>query len=149
MLARSLSKKLVCFLYLKTLILTYLSLLECSEVDQKEKEGHLDPIFSYGERHEVEVFGGFPTPKQFFQDFVSPSKPVLFRGAAKLFPAYKLWNDEYFLSYPESREYTVTVETKKKENRSQPANDVPFSTYLKHYRNKDIYMVNSVPDFLR
>ncbi|XP_031563461.1 tRNA wybutosine-synthesizing protein 5-like [Actinia tenebrosa] len=149
MLARLLSKKPVFFLYLATLILTYLSLFECSEVDQNKKKGHLEPIFSYGKRHQVEVFEGFPTPKQFFQDFVSPSKPVLFKDAAKRSPAYKLWNDEYFLSYPESREYIVTVETKKKENRSQPANDVPFSTYLKHYRKKDVYMVNSVPNFLR
>jgi hypothetical protein len=130
----------------------HIDFLECVKCDDQNKDklkGHLEPIFSYGKRHAVEIFDGFPTPKHFFREFVSPEKPVLFKGAAKLSPAFKLWNDEYFLSYPESREFHVTVETKKKENRTEPANDVPFSTYLKHYRNKDIYMVNGVPDFLR
>ena len=61
--------------------------------------GHLEPLFSHGKRLEVEVYDGFPAAEEFFKRFVDNAKPVLFRGGAKSFPAYSLWNDKYFLSF--------------------------------------------------
>ena len=66
--------------------------------------GHLEPLFSHGKRLEVEVYDGFPAVEEFLKRFVDNAKPVLFRGGAMLFPAYSLWNDEYFLSFSESEE---------------------------------------------
>lgn len=116
---------------------------------RETRKGHLEPIFSYGERHSVEVLKGFPQPEQFFREFVSREKPVLFKDAAKNFPAFNKWSDEFFISLPESKKHQVTVETKKKENRLQPADEVSFRTFLKYYHKKDIYMVESIPEFLR
>ena len=112
-------------------------------------EGHLEPLFSHGKRLEVEVYHGFPTAEEFFERFVNIAKPVLFRGGAMLFPAYSLWNDEYFLSFPESEEHLVTVEIEKKENRSVAGEDIPFADFVRGLHASGKYMISSVPEFLR
>lgn len=118
---------------------------ECKDI----LKGHLEPIFTHGERHLVKGLEGFPDPERFFREFVSRERPVVFKNAAKNFQAFQKWSDDYFLSKPQSKEYAVTVETKKKESREQPADEVPFDTFLKYYRKKDIYMVETIPKFLQ
>ena len=44
---------------------------------------------------------GFVDPAKFFQEHVIPGQPVVFKGAAKEFPAFQRWSDEYFLSFDE------------------------------------------------
>ena len=116
---------------------------------QGNLEGHLEPLFSHGKRLEVEVYDGFPTAEEFFRRFVDGGKPVLLRGAARLFPAFSLWNDEYFLSYTESEELLVTVEVDKKENRSAPGEDLPFADFVRDMHSSGKYLISSVPEFLR
>lgn len=116
---------------------------------QGNLEGHLEPLFSHGKRLEVEVYDGFPTAEEFFRRFVDVEKPVLLRGAARLFPAFSLWNDEYFLSYTESEELLVTVEVDKKENRSAPGEDLSFADFVRDMHSSGKYMISSVPEFLR
>lgn len=111
--------------------------------------GHLEALFSHGKRLEVEVYDGFPAAEEFFKRFVDNAKPVLFRRGAMLFPAYTLWNDEYFLSFPESEESLVTVEVEKKENRSVPGEDIPFADFVRGLHSSGKYMISSVPEFLR
>lgn len=111
--------------------------------------GHLEPLFSHGKRLEVEVYNGFPTAEEFYAKFVNIPKPVLFRGGAVLSPAYSLWNEEYFLSFPESEEHLVTVETEKKENRTTPGEEVIFAEFVRELNSSGQYMVSSVPEFIR
>lgn len=73
----------------------------------------------------------------------------LFFSAARLFPAFSLWNDEYFLSYTESEELLVTVEVDKKENRSAPGEDLSFADFVRDMHSSGKYMISSVPEFLR
>jgi hypothetical protein len=58
--------------------------------------GHLQPLGSHQspEPHITELLEP-PSPRDFFENFVKPGKPVLFRGAAKNTPAFSLWTDEY------------------------------------------------------
>ena len=50
---------------------------------QRKSEGH------------IEVLNGLPNPIEFFEKYIKPGKPVVFKGAAKEMPAFKKWNDEY------------------------------------------------------
>ena len=70
-------------------------------------------------------------------------------GAAKLSPAFKNWEDSYFLAHQEASEAFVNVETRKKENRTQETLDITFQDFVKSYNDTDNYMVDPVPDFLR
>lgn len=111
--------------------------------------GHLEPLGSKNVKHSLEVIQSYPDPETFFNTYVVPSKPVLIQNAAKVSPAFEKWSDEYFLSRPESSETTIQAEQRKKEERTTPDKDISFSDFVKSYKEKDIYMVSSVPAFLR
>ena len=111
--------------------------------------GHLEPLGSKNVKHSLEVIQSYPDPQTFFKTYVVASKPVLIQNAAKVSPAFQKWTDEYFLSHPSSSEATIQAEQKKKEERTTPDNDILFSEFVKSYKQKDIYMVSSVPEFMR
>ena len=91
----------------------------------------------------------FPSPKTFFVDYVLGSLPVVFRSGARLSPAYKLWTDKHLSLRPEAQTYKVDVEVRKKEDRTQPTLRMTFAEFLKIYEEKDEYLVESLPKFLR
>ena len=123
------------------------------EVETKQeyssKPGHLEPLGAKSIKHPVEVIQSYPDPKTFFKTYVVASKPVLIQNAAKLSPAFTKWTDEYFLSLPESTDYKIEAEQRKKERRTIPPEEMSFSEFVKTYKEQDIYMVNSVPQFIR
>lgn len=133
----------------KELLFCSLFYVSISPLLARDLKGHLEPLFSHGKRLEVEVYEGFPTPEEFYKKFVIIPKPVLFRGGATLSPAYRLWNEEYFLSFPESEEHLVVVEAEKKENRTTPGEEVAFAKFVRDLHSSGQYMVSSVPQFLR
>ena len=58
--------------------------------------GHLEPFGGHRPAEgDVDSLNAFPDPKTFFEKYVKVGKPVLFRGAAKGIPAFKLWTDKY------------------------------------------------------
>ena len=60
--------------------------------------GHLKPLGSHRQAEGfIESVAGFPHPEEFYNKYVAASKPVLFKGAAKDLPAYKLWTDAYIV----------------------------------------------------
>ncbi len=73
------------------LALLMLNTASCSELaghlqrlgNQREKEGHID------------VLQELPSPLEFFQKYLKPGRPAVFKGAAKHMPAFKNWDDEY------------------------------------------------------
>ena len=52
----------------------------------RESEGHVDELIDSSE---------LPSRQQFWDQYASIHKPVVFHGAAKHFPAFRLWTDEY------------------------------------------------------
>lgn len=133
----------------KELLFCSLFYVSISPLLARDLKGHFEPLFSHGKRLEVEVYEGFPTPEEFYKKFVIIPKPVLFRGGATLSPAYRLWNEEYFLSFPESEGHLVVVEAEKKENRTTPGEEVAFAKFVRDLHSSGQYMVSSVPQFLR
>ena len=117
--------------------------------ETSELEGHLEAIFSVGTRHDVPTFEGFPSPKDFYTDYALPAKPVLFKNAAKKYPAFLDWDDDYFLGFPESEEEMVVVEREKKENRTRHAERMSFADFVRIHRSEETYLVNSLPPFLK
>lgn len=111
--------------------------------------GHLEPLGAKGVKQSIQVLQNYPDPKTFFKTYVVGSKPVLIQNAARLSSAFQKWTDEYFLSFPESTEHKIDVEQRKKEKRTLPAREISFSEFVKIYEEQDIYMVNSVPPFIR
>ena len=58
--------------------------------------GHLQPLGSQVPPvGDVLTLAEIPSPQEFFDKFVKPGKPVVFKGAATKTPAYELWTDDY------------------------------------------------------
>ena len=59
--------------------------------------GHLKPLGSHRppETNLVDDLQEMPTPQEFWTNYVSPSKAVVLRGAAKQGRAFTLWTDDY------------------------------------------------------
>ena len=58
--------------------------------------GHLQPLGSHRDPEgPLEEVQGFPDAQIFFEKYVTGSKPVVFKDAAKKIPAYSKWTDDY------------------------------------------------------
>ncbi|XP_078001398.1 bifunctional peptidase and (3S)-lysyl hydroxylase JMJD7-like [Glandiceps talaboti] len=117
--------------------------------DPTSWQGHLQPMGAGKTWNQVVTLDEYPTPQEFFVKYVQPSIPVIFKGGAQNYPAFKLWSDEFLLSLPETSTEIVAIETAKKEDRKKPGYDATFEKFLKTYNTSDIYMVATAPKFLR
>src|SRR5215472_14966532 len=83
--------------------------------------GHLKPFGSSGPFEQIdELTNDFPDPILFFDDYVSKSRPVLFRQALINDPHLSILNtDEKLKELFLNNNETVHVETRKKESRKQ------------------------------
>jgi len=128
---------------ISTICTVFLACWTSCESDVSRRFGESGPSL------DVEAVQGFPSSRDFFTYFALPSRPLKMAGAAKWSTAFKNWEDSYFLTRQESSETLVNVETRKKENRTQPTLEITFRDFVKNYKDFDQYMVDPVPDFLR
>jgi hypothetical protein len=114
-----------------------------------EHPGHLKRFGSSGPFAKLDTLSEIST-SEFFSKYVKNKKALLIKGGAKTFPALKLWTDEYLLAA--SREHDdqkLVVETEKKESRDQSVLELSLREFLLNYKKKELYLVNSVPLYLR
>lgn len=104
----------------------------------RDSDGHVDIIDAED----------LPSPKQFWDQYASIRKPVIFRGAGKHFPAFHLWTDQYLKE--NYGELEVKLESKREKD------EVPVGerglgrdtirSFLETYQEKDSYTVSQLPD---
>lgn len=122
----------------------------CTNDDPSLYPGHLEPLGARHNKSSVKTLFAFPDPREFFQNFVSSSFPLMIKGGAKLSPAFTQWTDEYFVSVPESDDLLIDVENGKKENRTKGGlQRMSFKQFVESYRDRDVYMVTGVPKFIQ
>ena len=87
----------------------------------------------------------------FFKNYVhsKPKKAVIFKGGAKLSPAFTLWTDEYLKNHPESETMQFDVEVGKKETRQGNMERRNVKEFVESYRHDDVYAVTDVPQNLQ
>ncbi|CAH1798269.1 unnamed protein product [Owenia fusiformis] len=130
------------------LTICFINMVHSSVEDLTLEPGHFQKFGAGRPSKELPSNDGFLDPKTFFEQYAIESKPVLFKGAIKESPAFKLWTDKYFLDLEIPAEERVSIETKKKENRTQPTVDMNFQDFVRIYNSTDRYMVNPVPPVL-
>ena len=108
----------------------------------------MKPLGPAATRLPITVLDQFPSPTEFFQNFVYPSVPVVFRHGAKRSPAFEKWSDDYLRSLPQSQDL-IDVEMRKVEDRKMPSARMPFVEFLDRYNIHDEYLVTGVPEFLK
>lgn len=134
-----------CFIFLA---IHYYSSLFCQGHDSIRK-GHLKPLGQSGPINDIDYYDGFPPMDIFFQDYVYKSKPLLMKAAATSSPAYKLWSDDYFLSFPEINDLQVMIEQPKDKNLTLKLKTGTFKEFLTRYKKTNEYLVDRVPSFFQ
>ena len=104
----------------------------------RDSEGHVDII------HADEL----PSPQQFWDQYASIRKPVVFRGAGKHFPAFHLWTDKYLQENYGDLEVKLEA---KREKDEVPVGERGLGrdtirSFLDTYQKKDSYTVSQLPD---
>ncbi|XP_067951075.1 uncharacterized protein [Watersipora subatra] len=108
---------------------------------------HLKP-FGYGVATQIEEIEGFPPVKKFFEEFVLPNKPVVMRGANKVWPGFTNWQtDEYFMSVAPEEPFIVSMDVKRG-TPDTPADFVNFKDFLQLYNTSKRRMVEHTPPFI-
>ena len=96
----------------------------------------------------VTVLDHAPDPVTFYNDYVKPKRPLLFRGAQHGAPAMTRWASDDYLQ----RTYgdTAILFEAKTENRSGDPRRTTLGTFLKHYKTKNMCATThwrNVPSF--
>lgn len=111
--------------------------------------GHLQKFGTGRPSKLMDEVEGFPSAKQFFHDYVSVLRPLKMRGAAKVSRAFHQWTDDYFSNLKELDAEDVLIESRKKENRTNPTSFMTLRQFVRIYNDTDQYMVNTVPQALK
>eukprot|EP00112_Aurelia_sp_Birch-Aquarium-sp1_P001864 Seg1202.12 transcript_id=Seg1202.12/GoldUCD/mRNA.D3Y31 product="Lysine-specific demethylase 8" protein_id=Seg1202.12/GoldUCD/D3Y31 len=82
------------------------------------------------------------TADKFWENFVKPHKPLVYRQAINKSPALKLWTDEYLTE--NYGDLDVLVELKK-ENRTSSSGRMRLRDFLKIYKHEEVYVVSMLP----
>jgi len=112
-------------------------------VENATYPGHDLPLGSNIEPLKVLELKYLPNPVEFFDSFVKPSRPVVFRGAAKKFPHFEKFSNDSFLN-EKYGDWVVDVETSKKENIMKLSKTMKLNKFINLYRNKNIYVLTDV-----
>lgn len=126
-----------------------LNLIKSTYESESEFPGHGKPFGSMGPFVNMDETNDINS-KAFFENYVNKRKPLLLKGAVKEFPPIKLWTDEYLSNAATDHDdYKLVVETVKKESRNQDIIGLSLKEFIQKYKDKEIYMVNPVPPFIR
>jgi hypothetical protein len=114
----------------------------------KAWEGHMKPLGHANEKIKVQEINAFPTPKDFYTQYVLKSEPVVIRGGAVDQQAKSKWSDAYLQSSAKADQLRVYVEDGRKENRTNSGvelPDLPFlADYVTSYATADKFMITDV-----
>ena len=141
------------FVYRYTTVLLFIFKLCCSSnVELNAPRGHLQPLGSHTDPEPVPEFtrDNYPTPEEFWKNFVKPSKPAVFRGGAKDWTGFTKWTDEYFVKNYGNSELRL-------EGRKEKYGRTPYGVlgvgrdtmenFIQHYHEPDHkgYIVTELP----
>jgi len=110
------------------------------------QRGHMKPFGSHRPPKKVETLKYMISPQDFYMDFVTKHKPVVFKKVTQSWPAHTLWTDEYLTEkYGDSE---MHMETKDDDKFNIPGNKI-MKEFLKVYKEKNLYMVDEVTPEMR
>ena len=136
---------------MESYLICLLCILQIStrKIHGKIPVGHGQPLGRHmpSDGH-VEELHAVPTPPLFWGKYASTRTPVVFKGAAKSFPAFNLWTDKFLMEKFGSLE--VKLESKTEKNKTpigeRGLGRDTIKSYLSNYRMKDSYVVSQLPD---
>ncbi|EDO48553.1 predicted protein [Nematostella vectensis] len=90
-----------------------------------------------------------PHPREFWEEYVKPRRPVLFRGAAKHSRAFHHWTEDYLAS--EYGDLVVRLEGRHEDGQRLPAGGEgilgrdTMGHFIRNYQTMDAYVISQIP----
>ena len=121
-----------------------------ASVQANPPKGHLKPLgHQTGGMIPVDETVEIPGSQEFYDNYVKKVKPLVFRGAAKNYPAFKKWTDSYLQeNYPDLE---FRIERKKNLGyKSAPEGDIALGkdtlkNFIETYHETYKFLVSSLP----
>merc|ERR1712032_178352 len=119
-------------------------LLEGKQEKAQEYHGHMKPLGANLQSPlKIKEIKNFPNPIDFFDDYVKPSRPVVMRGAANIFPHIDKFRDDKWMNETFG-DWEVEIETSKKENILKASSSMSFANFTRTYKEFNIYMLSDI-----
>ena len=125
---------------------TYVIYGYCGEIqDLTLHPGHLKRYASHGEMKMIDEISEFPTPSDFFLDYVSKSYAVVMRGVVKDTKPFKDWTDEYILNMSIPADDRIKIQGDK-----GPLHLIKrhLHEFIRTYNKTNEYLESEVPTYL-
>ena len=126
------------------------SLTSVVSVERNPRKGHLEPLgHQDGGMIPVDETVEIPGSQEFYDNYVKMVKPLVFRGAAKNYPAFKKWTDAYLKENFQDLEFRI----ERKKNlgyRFFPEGDIALGkdtlkNFIETYHQTNKFLVSSLP----
>ena len=111
---------------------------------------HLKPFGAHMPADSVDEFpnGKIPSPQDFWRKYVKRRRPVVFRGAARVSPAFTEWTDEFLANRFGNLE--VRLEARKEKQGYIPIGDLgvgrdTIRNFIETYHTANKYIVSELP----
>ncbi|XP_077998563.1 uncharacterized protein LOC144451559 [Glandiceps talaboti] len=111
--------------------------------------GHREPLGNHRDPDgHIDIIENMISPQEFWDKYASQRRPALFKGAAKNFPAFNLWTDDYLMKNYGNMKVKLEGKVEKEEVPvgEKGLGQDTISSFLNTYIVKDSYVVSQLPD---
>nr|XP_039253398.1 bifunctional peptidase and arginyl-hydroxylase JMJD5-like [Styela clava] len=105
--------------------------------------GHLQPLGSHMPPIKIDVIDTPPSPQEFLDKYIKDNKPVVIKGAAKVFSNFNTWKDDDYLSANYGK-WNVPTEVGKIEIQFPDIIPIEFANFLKSYKKRDLCIIRDI-----
>lgn len=121
--------------------------IECSDSQARVKRGHMKPI---GEHRmpdlDIDELPFMLSSRDFYKHYIRRRRPVVFRGAARHFPAFHLWKNESYLREKYGSDHFRVEPFRSYTNQSYPLHKtMTLNEFLDRYHDEPIYLDSPCP----
>lgn len=96
-------------------------------------------------RGQIEELDYFPGGKDFYEHFVRKRKPLIVRGAAKQWPAFKHWKNETYMRLTYGNVLFEVDFTKKYERKPPIKKTITLNNFFDIYKTREVYLDSAFP----
>nr|XP_039253388.1 uncharacterized protein LOC120330488 isoform X3 [Styela clava] len=106
--------------------------------------GHLQPLGSHMPPIKIDVIDSPPSPQDFFDKYIKVNKPVVIKGAAKVFSNYKTWRDDDYLSEKYGKWIALTELGKFEAQIYGKIFEMKFARFLRSYKKLELCIIRDI-----
>ncbi|XP_039253385.2 bifunctional peptidase and (3S)-lysyl hydroxylase JMJD7-like [Styela clava] len=106
--------------------------------------GHLQPLGSHMPPIKIDVIDTPPNPQEFFDKYIKVNKPIVIRGAAKVFSNFNTWRDDDYLREKYGKWIAPTEIGKFEAQIYGEIVEMKFARFLRSYKKRELCIIRDI-----